>query len=540
MNSPLKLDIEKGNWLKNNGIECKDISNYGGYNSYEYTSKQGKQTFFTLSVILYNDKELPGIVLSGLSIRSVVTYFNYSNKLLVTDIETNDKQIYFINIDTESNIEDAIYTKFEINNNNKLAKDEIHAILQNIDDNKGLDLVILRNQKEDITKKLLGTNDIIFDLSYKPQGSDGRSQDTYRSGSTNIKVNSASKSISQYHKVKHDLLSDGTNFNLRGVRLKNGSSMRISGGFPNDKINNFFVYYGKGDGSYDTLLLITLTISTQGADPHSIPDIYLIVKSKGGEKWDLYKIEQFDEDGNQDFQEVLKKASSSESIDLSSLKGKVKKISPEKSIKEISISELTLDLSKPDGQQYPQESTQKLAVEKSDVTIEKSTGFWKFEHTMTPNKQSFKVKNVTHGITQLTGISPPDQLLSISAYYHGDTSSDFGKLLLVEVVASKTSTEYKYYQRATKDTKDWTSLPRDGVETDGETDQKLSEGELKKELDRLKEIHIPSGKSALRITTDTTLGTSAAGFGAWEGYSIVRGSGRSLIMKLIRIFTTLL
>ncbi|EKX72616.1 hypothetical protein BEWA_000010 [Theileria equi strain WA] len=165
-------------------------------------------------------------------------------------------------------------------------------------------------------------NGILFDLTKKPKGSDSTSQTTYWFGNTKIGL-IPGKSTSGHHKVKHDV---GQSFTIKGVKLKDGSSMRVSGGFPSDLFTNFFVYYSKDNyEKYDDPLLITLSISTQGAGPESTPDIYLLVKSKDNKKWDIYRARNINEheDENKDLTKILQNISGG-GFDIKSLEQKVK------------------------------------------------------------------------------------------------------------------------------------------------------------------------------------------------------------------------
>ncbi|AFZ79450.1 hypothetical protein BEWA_022980 [Theileria equi strain WA] len=168
--------------------------------------------------------------------------------------------------------------------------------------------------KIEIESSKSGLTDITFDLSYKPKGNDGRSQATYQSGNTGIKVSSATNSsIPQYPRVKHDLSSSGAkSFTVGGIQLHDGQDMEVNGGLPKESMTNFFVYYSRENyEKYDDPLLITLTISNENADDSSYTsDRYLLVKSKDATKWDVYLARKFEEnDENPDLTTILKNAS---------------------------------------------------------------------------------------------------------------------------------------------------------------------------------------------------------------------------------------
>ncbi|EKX72266.1 hypothetical protein BEWA_047310 [Theileria equi strain WA] len=112
-------------------------------------------------------------------------------------------------------------------------------------------------------------------------------------------------------------------------------------------------------------------------------------------------------------------------------------------------------------------------------------GYRKHEHSLCGGL--FELNGITHKNVPLTDIKSTSLLLSISAYYYGENLTGEKNLLLVELRSSGRGTTYNYYQRITKDAKNWTQLPI----TEKETDQ-LTGNNLRTELDRLKKEHFPT------------------------------------------------
>ncbi|AFZ79857.1 hypothetical protein BEWA_027060 [Theileria equi strain WA] len=158
-----------------------------------------------------------------------------------------------------------------------------------------------------------GITDIVFDLTKKPKGSNIESQTIYQSNinGVDVNLNLDRSSIPGYHRVKHYLPPDvGKSLSIGGIMLPSKTYMKVDKGFPNDHTMNFFAYYNKSDKTYDDPLLITLTISNVEADPESTPDIYLIVKTGKGTKWDVYLARKLEEDDdNNDLTAILQNAS---------------------------------------------------------------------------------------------------------------------------------------------------------------------------------------------------------------------------------------
>ncbi|AFZ80193.1 hypothetical protein BEWA_030460 [Theileria equi strain WA] len=166
---------------------------------------------------------------------------------------------------------------------------------------------------------------------------------------------------------------------------------------------------------------------------------------------------------------------------------------------------LPLDLSNTDGKYNYQGTTNIImAVLLSHI----SDGYSKFEHSFrgTP----FKVTEIKHGqTTQLSGISSSNPLLSVSAYYLGD-SPNLSKLLLVELRSSGRGTTYKYFYRVQKDGNNWTEFKGPG----GKTGQQLVGSSLKRALDELKKTQFPeASKDATTIIVGSSVGSGIGGTG---------------------------
>ncbi|AFZ79437.1 hypothetical protein BEWA_022850 [Theileria equi strain WA] len=182
------------------------------------------------------------------------------------------------------------------------------------------------------------------------------------------------------------------------------------------------------------------------------------------------------------------------------------------------IHNLALDLSNTDGTYSFGGANIKMAVLLSHI----SDGYSEFEHSLRGGL--FKVTEIKHGTTQLSGISSSnDKLDSISAYYYGD-SPNLPNLLLLEL-RSQGGKNYNYFHRATKDPLTWSPYLGSG----GRTGKQLVGSSLKQTLDELKKIQFPEpSKDATTIIVGSSVGsglggtglggTGLGGLGAWVWY----------------------
>ncbi|EKX73061.1 Cytosol aminopeptidase family, catalytic domain containing family [Theileria equi strain WA] len=159
-------------------------------------------------------------------------------------------------------------------------------------------------------------------------------------------------------------------------------------------------------------------------------------------------------------------------------------------------------------------------------------GYSEFEHSLFGGL--FTVKSVMHGTTPLTGITSDGQLDSVTAYYYGDHPSEEKRLLLVEL-RSRGGIKYQYFHRETKDAKDWKEYSISDQES-----TRLQGKYLKTELDKLKKVQFPSGKSTLRKVLEGCGETGAAGGVGAEAYNFFFNPDKSATRQIIRLLTRLL
>ncbi|EKX72309.1 hypothetical protein BEWA_047740 [Theileria equi strain WA] len=280
MNYRVRLDLDpsKNFPTRIERSENKD-GKIEGYNSYKYTVKYDGS--FNLSALLYNDELLPGLLSYDVSVRAVITYFKEKeNKPLVVHLESNTTHTYYFNPDTISEPGDVIFTEFIVSGK-ALDTPELEKVLNNITRHSGFSITQLNATDGSLSKKLLGENDIMFDLTHRPNAS-------YISELANVNVNVSRYGTIDglYQEVRHS--SDYNQFRVLGIKLPGGQYMEVKGGFPNDLITEFSVYYR--NGNHDDPYLVTLKISFVGSN--IIPSRYYLTKSdnEGTEQWDIRRV----------------------------------------------------------------------------------------------------------------------------------------------------------------------------------------------------------------------------------------------------------
>ncbi|AFZ81069.1 hypothetical protein BEWA_004770 [Theileria equi strain WA] len=261
----------------------------GGYTSYKYEkSGEGSQPF-TLSVLLFEGKPLPGILSYPISVTSVVTFYDEGKKnLLLIDILISGTHIYYLNPDTSSEPVKVTFTKFAPKDSKEVGNSDLTKILQDIIQHSGFNINELGKQTRNVAKSLLGDNGIIFDLTQQPNKRNIPKSKTYGSELINAEVivTDDGKIKGIYHKVQHVLSS--LPFYIKGIKLQNGAYMKVKGGFPNDPLTGFIVYYK--DGHYEDAFLVTLKVSFSGLN--LVPSRYYLTKTnkEGTEQWEIRKV----------------------------------------------------------------------------------------------------------------------------------------------------------------------------------------------------------------------------------------------------------
>ncbi|AFZ79590.1 protein kinase domain containing protein [Theileria equi strain WA] len=147
----------------------------------------------------------------------------------------------------------------------------------------------------------------------------------------------------------------------------------------------------------------------------------------------------------------------------------------------VSTPNLHLDLSKPSGTYSVGNTNIKMAVLRSHV----GGGYYRYQYSL--RGSLFNVKSVMHGqITLIAGVSSQGTLISVTAYYLGD-SPNLSNLVLVELRSSSGGTTYQYFYRVQKDGTDWSPYPGPGQGT-----TRLQGELLEQALDTLKKVQFPA------------------------------------------------
>ncbi|EKX72574.1 hypothetical protein BEWA_050420 [Theileria equi strain WA] len=112
-----------------------------------------------------------------------------------------------------------------------------------------------------------------------------------------------------------------------------------------------------------------------------------------------------------------------------------------------------IDISKPTGNYQPDGNTHTFGV--SQTQVNGSSEYYGFTHTA-PRNIGFKITQVTHNSSTLSGLSSQDPLYSISAYYYGNSPGKGENLILVELVKKLVGDNtYNYYKRENKGSQEW-------------------------------------------------------------------------------------
>ncbi|EKX72551.1 hypothetical protein BEWA_050190 [Theileria equi strain WA] len=132
----------------------------------------------------------------------------------------------------------------------------------------------------------------------------------------------------------------------------------------------------------------------------------------------------------------------------------------------------------------------------------------------------FKLGEVKHGDnTTLQGIETQGVFASVTAYYW-NSDKNHKTPLLIELVTAENTSKYTYYNKKTKNSKEWTKLFR----SDGRTTE-IGDNDLKPILDELKNVQFhESSNTGVLAGTSVGTGLGGAGLGAlsvWKGPALI-------------------
>ncbi|EKX73887.1 hypothetical protein BEWA_039250 [Theileria equi strain WA] len=293
------LDLHPNKWDYNKKLKAVDTSNWNStpYIENEYAIQPEKKPF-KLAKILYNEESIEGITLNSITVTSVSVFYDpQKTKLLAFCLCSGKKYNYYANQNTTKEVTKTTFTTFSLN-----YKPDVtitRNFLENIYENKGLNIVSLASNCNEIARKLFRDTDIIFDLD-KHLGGDGDfkkyKSDTH--GETIIVYNP--KPLGTRFVVVRYLTSM---FTILGIKLKN-KNITINGGFPAETFTEFSVCYKKEDKKYSDPLLMVLKIQSSHHTIGHIAGIYLLSKNTKSTIWDSTKVAGF-EIYEKDFEEVL-------------------------------------------------------------------------------------------------------------------------------------------------------------------------------------------------------------------------------------------
>lgn len=380
--------------------------NPGGYTKHYY-SKSGS---FTVSSVSYKSTKLTIDISKDTVITKIITYFTKNDdKLLCVYIHRKESCIYYINPNIDSPIGPSTYfEEFMTANKTILDENYLSTVLKNVEDNKSINYRVLPG---DIREKFLRSNDVFFDLR-KTSGTTSSSGKKYFSDFTAMEVNLTDRKVGQYPKVQH--YPTNHPFYIKGIKDPNGKDIKVEGGFPNDPLNEFNVYYK--DDNYKDPLLVELKVNLGTGSTGYIPEKYLI--SKNGEKteWDIIRIAGTWM-GDNDLKAILDNIVENDKLEVEKLGDSVK--NKFKDITKNLIINLNASFTSETGM-YSSEG------QSIHYKVEKSTGYTVVQHASKfPTFTVTKIETSSGDITYPTFLPPPDTLINnLKIYYKGTDTKD--------------------------------------------------------------------------------------------------------------------
>ncbi|EKX72311.1 hypothetical protein BEWA_047760 [Theileria equi strain WA] len=289
-----------------------DEVTYKPYVMYKYDATKPP---FQLKSLTYKGQTLEGF--AGITqISNLYTYFTKNNSFLCLQIkQKDDRNTYYTTKNAaKSADENTTFDKFIVSDKGKkevkeLSPDQTKTLLQNIEVNNQLDYDTLDAY---IKEYLWRQNDIYFNLKNE-QNRD--LIETYDSEVTNIKVTvEKGKTINKnFLEVKHVSKGFSDSFYIKGFRDAGGNIVIVKGGFPNDIIKEFIVYYR--DGDYINPLLVVLTLKDISDNDKSFVNGSYILSNTITYHWDILRISETDIEDKR-LGEVLQKIDENRKVTL--------------------------------------------------------------------------------------------------------------------------------------------------------------------------------------------------------------------------------
>ncbi|EKX72565.1 hypothetical protein BEWA_050330 [Theileria equi strain WA] len=296
----------------------KKDNNLQGYITYEYKGHNEKP--FELTGLNYDSKRITTIVIlsSIKNVNNVIICCDKGGKtVFIIGIGTTECHYYYTNSEADKNSDHSTkFEKFLVKGFSSLQNDDLNNIIYNIKINKTLDYDSL-----DIMLKnfLWRPNSVVFDLSKSADKS------TYPSDVTDIQVSVGKGNMTDAKFLDVTHTPDISPFYIEDIK-KSGKHISIDGGFPNDPLTGFSVYYKIDDKKYNDPLLVVLTLNNLGGtDQRFISSHYLISKNKNNSTWNIRRVVGTDTNEN-DIKAILSNIVLYNKLDfkyLNNLKGRL-------------------------------------------------------------------------------------------------------------------------------------------------------------------------------------------------------------------------
>ncbi|EKX72295.1 hypothetical protein BEWA_047600 [Theileria equi strain WA] len=438
-NSGVDLDIDpKKKDNPGSGIkgDVKD-DHPQGYKRYEYkkSSKPLEITGFK-----YDKHKLLNLIsISGIQITKVVTYFDKKgNKLLVIHVEASKEHYYYTNIsDGPVNGETKFDSFVTVGKNALNENSEIKTILKMVENGerpKPEEVPNLKSKLRDLSENLI----INLNEAEKSSVSFGK----YNAGEKK-EIHFDKKISTDFSYIIH--CYGLTDFTVTSIKTKTGDIP--SGIIPTKRIRKLKVFYN-------------------GDPKDSEPLLIYFLESSGTNKW----ICQYY--GDTDWENV----NSRDGIPANDNDDKkIKNL-----LENIAIPNVDLDLSKSGSTYKPSKNNLYFKVSKTQNPPK--SGIFQFKHTEQKNKV-FKITKLDYDHDLLTGIKCDKDLVSVSAYYLGDTPKP-DQLMMVELVCGDGN--YIYFKR-NNSPYIWTKIP--------DQENKLENQQLDDKIKELNKEYLDASKT---------------------------------------------
>ncbi|AFZ79767.1 hypothetical protein BEWA_026160 [Theileria equi strain WA] len=294
------LDLHPNKWEYNEKLKAIDTSNWTStpYIANEYAI-QPEKTPFQLGDILYSGRRIEGIILNPMMVKSVLALYNTDRtKLLAFCLCTEEKYHYYANKNTTVDVTETTFTVFSLDSKPDIGVTK--KLLENIDENNGIDPLGLLDTCKEIAIKLFKDTDIIFDLNKHPSG-DLKKKETYVShtNGANVVIDDPRPLGNKFVSVDHIT----SPFTVCGIKFKK-KNITVEGGFPDVIFTEFDAYYRRDDNDYDDPLLIILKVQSSHHNTGHIVGRCFLSKNAECKIWNILKVAGF-EISDRDIEEIL-------------------------------------------------------------------------------------------------------------------------------------------------------------------------------------------------------------------------------------------